>query len=269
MNLISGNTIAASQRDILGLPVCDLGWADAFAFAEQVASMPFGQTVIAFLGADNANLMATDPDYRSVLERQVVLPGGHGIDIASRMLHGTRFPAKLTGTAFVPALLTYIEKPMRVAMIGSRRSTLIEAASVFRNHAPWHEFIPISDSFFNRDDCDAVLTKVRDAAPDILLVSMSRPMQEKWIDRHVGPGHARLVVSVADLFDTVAGGATKPGRPFPGHRLGGLFRLASEPRRLWRRHITDNLAFLYHVARYRLSGIAMREKRPEAGLPSR
>ena len=51
MNLFSGNTISASQRDILGIPVCDLGWADAFAFAEQVACMPFGQTVIAFLNA--------------------------------------------------------------------------------------------------------------------------------------------------------------------------------------------------------------------------
>jgi hypothetical protein len=48
MNLVSGN-ITASQRDILGLPVCDLGWAEAFAFAEEVATMPFGQSVIAFI----------------------------------------------------------------------------------------------------------------------------------------------------------------------------------------------------------------------------
>jgi hypothetical protein len=144
MNLMSGN-IVASQRDILGLPVCDLGWAEAFAFAEEVATMPFGQSVIAFINAGNANLMMRDPEYRAVLERQIVLPDGHGVDIASMLFHGRKFPANLTGTDFVPALLTYLSRPMRVAMIGAQQETLIQAAENFRRHAPWHTFLPISD----------------------------------------------------------------------------------------------------------------------------
>lgn len=254
MNLVSGN-ITASQRDILGLPVCDLGWADAFAFAEEVATMPFGQSVIAFINAGNANLMMRDPEYRAVLERQVVLPDGDGVDLASMVFHGRRFPANLTSIAFVPALLTYIAKPMRVALIGARTATLMRAADTLRRHTPWHEFLPISDGHFDQDQSDAIMERVRAADADILLVSMGSPAQEKWIDRHVGPGHARLVLSLGPLFDTLAGNTPPMPEAVRRLRLGWLYRLMAEPSRLPQRKA--QIAFAYHVLRYKLSGPLM------------
>ena len=264
MNLVSGNMVAA-QRDILGLPVCELGWADALAFAEKAATLPFGQTVIAFIDAGNARLMARDPEYRAVLERQVVLPDGHGIDIASVLLHGQRFPADLNGADFVPALLTHIAKPMRVALIGARPETLALATETFRRHAPWHTFLPVSDGFFDRVQSDAVMERVRAAEADILLVAMGSPAQEKWIDRHVGPGHARLVLSVGALFD-IAADRMRPA-PAGAERLGRLLR---RTKRLWQRHGLVSPLFLYRVLRYRLTDMEARryaDETAKAGAP--
>lgn len=253
MNLVSGN-IAASQRDILGLPVCDLGWAEAFAFADEVASMPFGQSVIAFITASNANLMMRDPEYRAVLERQAVFPDGQGVDIASMLFHGRKFPANFTGTDFVPALLTYISRPLRVAMIGARQATLMQAAENLRRHTPWHEILPISDGFFDGTKSDEIMERVRAANADILLVDMGSPAQEKWIDRHVGPGHARLVLSVGGLFDVVAGNVLRAPSGMRRLRLEWLYRLVRATPRPWQQHRAANLVFLYHVLRYKLSG---------------
>ncbi len=144
--------IKASQRDILGLKVCDLGWADALAFADELLSLPIGQTVVSFLNANNANLMMKNPDYRVILDRQLVFPDGYGVDIASWMSHGSMFPANLNGTDFVPALLTYVSRPLKVAMIGARPEVLARAAEAFRRHAPWHMFVPVSDGFFAEDE---------------------------------------------------------------------------------------------------------------------
>ncbi|MDX3926353.1 MAG: WecB/TagA/CpsF family glycosyltransferase [Shinella sp.] len=268
MNLFSGNTIAASRRDILGVAVCDFGWAEAFAFAEDAASMPIGQTVIAFINANNANLMMRDPQYRAALDRQIVFPDGHGVDIASLVFHGKKFPANLNGTDFVPALLTYIAAPKRVALIGTRPETLLRATENFRRHAPWHDFIPVSDGFFDKNDSAAVMEKVREARPDILLVAMGSPVQEKWIDRHVGPGHARLVISVGALFDFMAGDVPRASETVRRLRLEWLFRLLLEPSRLWKRYLVGNPLFLYHVLRYKLSGMAGRKESPDPGLNS-
>ena len=256
MNAMSGN-IVTSQRDILGLPVFDLGWAEAFAFAEEVATMPFGQSVIAFLNADNTNLMMHDPDYRAVLKRQIVLPEGQSLDLASMMLHRRRFPAGMTGTEFVPALLTYICRPMRVALIGGRPSALMQAAENLSRHTPWHIFLPIADGSFDPSDSDAVMERVHEANADILLVAMGSPAQEKWIDRHVGPGHARLVLSVGGLFEAVAEEIYRAPPTRERLRLTSLYRQARD---------VANPRFLYHVLRYKLSGMAVPPQRGTAGM---
>ncbi|PTM97725.1 WecB/TagA/CpsF family glycosyltransferase [Mycoplana dimorpha] len=252
MNLRTNGSLVASQRDILGIPVCDLDWAAAFDFAARVADLPVGQTTIAFLNANNANLMLSDAEYRNALERQLVLPDGHGVDIASKLLHGHPFPANLNGTDFVPALLTYMETPKRIALIGAERDVLLRAAEKFKAHTPWHEFQAVSDGFFDRSKSDAVMAKVRELQPDILLVAMGSPVQEKWIDRHVTPGHARLVISVGALFDFVAGRVPRAPVRMRRFRLEWLYRLMQEPQRLWYRYIVGNPLFLYRVARYKL-----------------
>ncbi|OJF95251.1 WecB/TagA/CpsF family glycosyltransferase [Pararhizobium antarcticum] len=261
MNLFSDTSIVASQRPILDLPVCDFGWADALAFTDELASMAIGQTVISFLNANNANLMMKDAEYRAVLSRQVILPDGHGVDIASWLFHGRMFPANLNGTDFVPALLTYMAKPKRIALIGASPSVLKGAVENFQKHTPWHEFIPISDGYFDVAESDAIMARVRAAKPDILLVAMGSPKQEKWIDRHVGPGHARLVISVGALFDFMAGEVPRASETVRGMRLEWLHRLVHEPGRLWRRYIFGNPVFLYHILRHKLGGGA-KQSRP-------
>lgn len=261
MAFVSGNIIA-SQRDILGLPVCDLGWADAFAFAEEVAAMPFGQSVIAFLNAENGNRMMLDGEYRAVLRRQIVLPDGEGVGLASRLLYGRSFPASLDGAAFVPALLTYMSRPMRVALIGGDRVSLGRAAEVLRRHAPWHVITPIADGGFDSAQSDAIMERVRAVKADILIVAMGSPAQEKWIDRHVGPGHARLVLSVGGLFEALADGTRRAPVVARRRRLDWLRRFLRQP------NLADPL-FLYHVLRYKLSGMAARGPAATAKAGSR
>lgn len=252
----TATALKASQRDILGLPVCDLDWAGAFDFVARLADMPIGQTTIAFLNADGANLMLNDPEYRGALERQVVLPDGQGVDVASQVLHGRSFPANLNGTDFVPALLTYMEASKRVALIGAEWPVLLQATEKLREHAPWHEFHAVSEACFDRSESAAVMEKVRKLSPDILLVAMGSPLQEKWIDRHVAPGHARLVISAGNLFDTIAGQAAQTPARVNRLRFAWLFRLIKEPRRGWRRYLVGYPLFLHHVARHKLRSVA-------------
>ncbi|WP_275788923.1 WecB/TagA/CpsF family glycosyltransferase [Pararhizobium gei] len=262
MNIQTPAPIAASQRLIFNLPVCDFDWADAFAFAERTVSRGVGQTIVSFLNANNANLMMRDPEYRAVLSRHLVLPDGHGVDIASWLFHGDRFPANLNGTDFVPALMTYLTTPRRIAMIGARPDTLYRAAENFREHAPWHEFITVADGYLDDARSREAMARVRAFQPDILLVAMGSPKQEKWIDRYVGPGHARLVISVGALFDFVAGGIPRASPTIRRLRLEWLYRLVLEPRRLWRRYILGNPLFIYHVLRHKFG-----RRAPAAPVP--
>jgi exopolysaccharide biosynthesis WecB/TagA/CpsF family protein len=236
---------------IFDLPVCDLGWDDALTFINELASLPLGQTVISFVNAHNMLVMLRDESYRDVLVHNLVLPDGIGVDIASRVAHGASFPANLNGTDFVPALLTFMEQPKRVGLVGAHRDIIEKAAQNFRDHAPWHEFIVISDGYFDKIDSSAVTSEIERQKLDILIVGMGTPLQEKWVADHIRPQHARLVLTVGALFDFISGTVPRAPRMVRALRLEWIYRLAQEPSRLWRRYMIGVPIFLFQVMWHR------------------
>ncbi|MCM2472839.1 WecB/TagA/CpsF family glycosyltransferase [Rhizobium sp. CG5] len=264
MNIVPTFTLLAPRRAILGLPVFDLPWDGALSFVNELASLPDGQTQIAFLNANNANIMMADPGYRAVLDTQVVLPDGFGIDLASGVLHGRAFTANLNGTDFVPALLTYMDSPKRVGLMGGRRNVLTAAAEQLRKHAPWHDFIEISDGFFSPADTDDVLDRIEDADLDILLIGMGTPLQEKWMAHNIRAEHARLVIGVGALFDFISGTVPRAPNWVRHFRCEWLYRLSLEPDRLWRRYLVGIPVFLMHIAMFRLGLRKVSEPEPVA-----
>ncbi|MDE1991628.1 MAG: WecB/TagA/CpsF family glycosyltransferase [Rhizobiaceae bacterium] len=250
MNLIANFAVLASRRMIFDLPVCDLNWEDALTFINELASLPVGQTVISFVNAHNMLLMLRDADYRDVLAHHLVLPDGIGLDIASRAAHGVSFPANLNGTDFVPALLTFMERPKRIGLIGGRPDVIEKAAQKFSEHAPWHEFVVIADGYFGNAGNDHVKAEIARQKLDVLIVGMGTPLQEKWVAENIGPQHARLVLTVGALFDFVSGTVPRAPKLVRALRSEWMFRLAQEPNRLWRRYVLGVPLFLYQVIRH-------------------
>ncbi len=265
MNLIANFAVLASRRAIFDLPVCDLGWDDALVFINELLSMPVGQTSISFVNAHNILLAQRDKEYRDILAQNLVLPDGIGLNIASKIAHGSPFPANLNGTDFVPALLTFMEQPRRIGLIGGTRQVVEAAAANFRRHAPWHEFIVVSDGFFDKEDPSVVVAETARQKLDILIVGMGTPLQEKWAHKHIRADHARLVMTVGALFDFVSGSIPRAPQLIRSMRLEWAYRLMQEPGRLWRRYAIGIPVFLYHVAKYRFSRRANIIKRSETG----
>jgi N-acetylglucosaminyldiphosphoundecaprenol N-acetyl-beta-D-mannosaminyltransferase len=85
---------------------------------------------------------------------------------------------------------------------------------------------------------EAVVAAINAARPDILWVGLSTPKQEFWMACHLGRVEAPVMIGVGAAFDFLAG--TKRQAPVWMQRNGleWLFRLCSEPRRLWRRYAT-------------------------------
>jgi N-acetylglucosaminyldiphosphoundecaprenol N-acetyl-beta-D-mannosaminyltransferase len=85
---------------------------------------------------------------------------------------------------------------------------------------------------------------INSAKPDVVWVGLSTPKQERWLAEHASSVHAFVLIGVGAAFDFLAG--TKPQAPRWIQRSGfeWLFRLLSEPRRLWRRYLVNNPQFV-------------------------
>jgi N-acetylglucosaminyldiphosphoundecaprenol N-acetyl-beta-D-mannosaminyltransferase len=96
------------------------------------------------------------------------------------------------------------------------------------------------------EDAD-VVRRINDANPDIIWVGLSTPKQEEWMAEHVGRVRAPVLIGVGAAFDFHAGLKKQAPRWMQRAGLEWLFRLATEPRRLWRRYLANNPAFVWRV----------------------
>lgn len=98
-----------------------------------------------------------------------------------------------------------------------------------------------------------IVSDIQESGARMLFVGLGCPRQERWITRHLGTLFVPML-GVGAAFDFIAG--TKRTAPAPLQRMGleWLFRLASEPRRLWRRYVVHNPRFLV-LAAIQLAGL--------------
>jgi len=82
----------------------------------------------------------------------------------------------------------------------------------------------------------AVVDIINAARPDIVWVGLSTPKQERWMAAHLGQIEAPVMVGVGAAFDFLSGTKRQAPKWMQRHALEWLFRLCSEPRRLWRRY---------------------------------
>jgi len=98
-----------------------------------------------------------------------------------------------------------------------------------------------------REEDEQVAQMLNQAAPDIVWVGLSTPKQERWMAAHVGRVEAPVFIGVGAAFDFLAGRKRQAPRWMQRNGLEWLFRLLTEPRRLWRRYLVNNPLFVLLV----------------------
>lgn len=215
-------------------------------FAEAVQSrLPM---TVSIANAHTLNLARRDDDYRSVLNRSLVLNDGAGVSIASRILYGKPFPENLNGTDLIPKLLALAPMPLRIYLLGGKPGVAEEAGAHLKRLFPGHEIIGTSDGYFPVSAEHHILDKINMARPDILLVAMGNPRQEKWLAQHAESLEVPVRIGVGALFDFLAQRVPRAPRWMRALHLEWVFRLLLEPRRLWKRYILGNADFLLGLA---------------------
>ena len=235
--------------EILGIPVAAGTTIEALAEIERLyeASAP---ALIAYVNAHTLNLAYKDDAYRRVLEGAgLVLNDGTGVAIAAR-LNGQRFPANLNGSDFNPAIVELAaQHGWPVFFLGARPGVADRAVELLKARLPILQVAGSRDGFFT--DEDEVVAQIKASGAELLMVAMGNPAQEMFLARRLSETGAKLGVGVGAFFDFTAG--VVPRAPAWMNKAGieWLWRLAQEPRRMWRRYVVGNPVFLGRVLKER------------------
>jgi N-acetylglucosaminyldiphosphoundecaprenol N-acetyl-beta-D-mannosaminyltransferase len=92
-----------------------------------------------------------------------------------------------------------------------------------------------------------VVDGIRAACANIVWVGLSTPKQERWMAEHVGRLPRTVLIGVGAAFDFHAGTKRQAPRWMQRSGLDWVFRLLSEPRRLYRRYLTNIPLFAWYL----------------------
>ena len=199
---------------------------------------------------------------RAYEEASLSLADGKYVVWASRLL-GTPLPEKVSGSDLIEPLLRLAgERRWRVFLLGGAPG-VAEAAAERARRDFGVVVVGTASPFVRLDgtpgDLDQGADAVASARPDLLLVAMGAPKQERWIHHNRSRlGHA-VAIGVGASLDFVVGRIPRAPRWISRAGLEWLYRLAREPRRLAHRYLVKDPRFLAIVAR---TARANRERRP-------
>jgi N-acetylglucosaminyldiphosphoundecaprenol N-acetyl-beta-D-mannosaminyltransferase len=94
--------------------------------------------------------------------------------------------------------------------------------------------------------------EINAAEPDVVWVGIGSPKQEQWMARMRPALQAPVLIGVGAAFDFHSGEVRQAPLWMQRNGLEWLFRLISDPRRLWRRYLIDNPWFVWEVVLQRL-----------------
>ncbi|MFZ5829515.1 MAG: WecB/TagA/CpsF family glycosyltransferase [Planctomycetota bacterium] len=252
--------ICAHDRvlSILGVHITDVSKARALQMLQTMIAARDGRArAVYFVNTHTLNCAAADESYRRVLNSATCVFGdGTGVRWAAR-LQGVRVRDNLCGTDLTPALLSTADQPpRRYFLLGGTEALIHVAAEKARALFPHWNLAGFHHGYLGDPKLnDNAIAAINAAAPDVLLVGMGNPLQERWIDANRRRLHVPLCLGVGGLFHYWADDLKRTPRWLRRLGMEWLGILCQQPQKA-ARYLAGNPLYLGRVVRERCRGRA-------------
>lgn len=178
-------------------------------------------------------LCRKDKDLKNAVEKAaMVLPDGIGVIYGARIL-GAPLKEKVPGADFAERLIEAISKTGKKAFLfGSKPGVAESAAEKLRAKYPGLNICGTADGYFKEDE--PVVEAINAAAPDLLLVCLGAPKQEKWMNKNAARLNVGLMAGLGGTLDVFSGAAKRAPEVWRKLNLEWLYRLFKQPKRFGR-----------------------------------
>ena len=177
-------------------------------------------------------------------KNSTLIPDGICIVKTAKMLK-YNLQERITGIDLATYLLEIANKnSYKLALLGAKPEVLASLIQVIKEKYPHINIVKSIDGYqSNYDTYFEDLTKLQ---PDIILVALGIPTQEKLIYENLSKFSKGIFVGVGGSFDVLSGTKKRAPKIFQKLNLEWLYRLIKEPKRI-KRFYNNNIKFVFKV----------------------
>lgn len=239
----------AERVNILGVDVDAITMAEAVDVVRRAMDTRAG-VMVATANAEMLMRATHDEELRRILNASaLVVPDGAGTVWAARHL-GHAMPERVAGYDLAQELLRCAPaEGRRVYFFGSAPGVAEKAKAKAEQLYPGIEIVGVRNGFFSPADNAAIIAEIRAARPDLLLVALGVPKQEKWIAAHLAELDVPVAIGVGGTLDVMAGVMKRAPYWMQRAKLEWLFRGLMQPKRAGRLLALPKFVLKVHASR--------------------
>lgn len=249
---------------VLGVPFDNLTMDEAVELMEEkINESGFHQ--VATANVDFLMHAIRDRELQDILcSCDLVVPDGMPIVWAARLM-GARLKERVSGVDLVPRLAELSSRRgYGIYLLGAGEETSRRAVQCMEERYPGVRIVgryspPVSS--LEEMDHEAILNRIERARPEILLVAMGNPKQEKWLNMHRDRLRVPLCMGIGGSLDFLAGTLSRAPAWMRNSGLEWLHRVCQEPGRLARRYLNDATGLAKHLPP-QLASSAVQPRKP-------
>ena len=174
-------------------------------------------------------------------KNNLVVPDGIAIVKTAKYL-GLDIKERITGVEIAEFLLEEANKnKYKLYLFGAKEEVLNTLVEVIKNKYPNINIVGFKNGYVN--DKDKVMNEIKKLNPDITLIALGIPAQEKLINKHIEKFTKGIFIGVGGTFDVLSGIKKRAPKLFIKLNLEWLYRIVTEPKRI-KRFYKYNIKFL-------------------------
>ena len=194
------------------------------------------------VNADKINQCHTDEKIKKIVnDSGIINADGASVVLASKFL-GTPVPERVAGIDLMQSLLELSNnKGYSVYFFGAKEEVLQDMLKAFKNDYPNLIVVGYRNGYFSADDEQDIQEDIREKNPDFVFVGITSPKKEYIIQKFMDNGVNSVFMGVGGSFDVLSGHIQRAPLWMQKSNLEWLFRVANEPKRLFKRYFVGNV----------------------------
>jgi len=176
-----------------------------------------------------------DDEFKKILNSSDLnIPDGNGVVWASRKL-GEPLSERVAGYDFIHKIFE-LGQDMDISFyfLGAKPGVAEKAREKIEEQYVGIKVVGASDGYFSVEDELDVLEKINADKPDVLLVAMGAPKQERFIYKYRNKLNCKVAIGVGGCFDVISGNVKRAPKLFIKLRLEWLYRAITDFKRFKR-----------------------------------
>ncbi len=249
MGVDNHNKSGFKRISVAGVRVDMVQIADVInAMEGWIAEKEYGNYIVVSNAYDVITNSKDDKIKEAANNSSLTIPDGISLILLAR-LHGYPLKKRAYGPDLMLDFLKLAEvKGYSNFFYGSTQETLNLLVNNLKRRFPHLNIVgnyspPFRD--LTDKEKEKIVGIINNASPDVLWVGLGTPKQQLWMYEHKDKLKVQAMAGVGAAFDFLAGTKYQAPRWIRDNGFEWLFRLVTEPKRLWRRYLIGNSRFAW------------------------